>query len=275
MNSLTKLRQLMRTCCGHSVLDSSESTPFKQFANYRELLRSRGYNGPLHPLLPSGRSDALVMFVGSGPGKFEAKASETADEPTSWAYNRLVQMEYSLGGTIGWQLASSMTEAYRSLNASLPPEIDELFPRRAGHRWLRAGPKNDPVKTDMALRKAQRFFPVWHTNAVECHEGSTYTTTDTQKAIGLCVDCYLKKEMRIIQPSYIFTLGKKAIPALEQVTGLSGVYLGDKRDVILPGESRARWFAWWHNPQFNAHKNDFLELMTEILKGNVPEAAHP
>ena len=190
MNSLTKLRQLMRTCCGHSVLDSSESNPFKQFASHRELLRSQGYDGPLHPLLPSG------------PGKFEAKASETADEPTSWAYNRLVQMEYSLGGTIGWQLASSMAEADRSLNVSLPPEINELFPRRAAHRWLRAGPKNDPVKTDMAVRKAQQFFPVWYTNAVKCHEGPTYTTKNTQEVMGLCVDCYLKEEMRIIQPSY-------------------------------------------------------------------------
>ena len=93
--------------------------------------------------------------------------------------------------------------------------------------------------------------------------------------MGLCVDCYLKEEMRIIQPSYFFTLGKKAIPALEQVTGLSAVDLGDYRDVILPGGSRARWFAWWHNPQFNVHKNDFLKRMTEILKGNVPEAALP
>ena len=264
MNSLTKLRQLMRTCCGHSVLDSSESSPFKQFANYRELLRSQGYDGPLHPLLPSGRSNALVMFVGSGPGKFEMKASETVNEPTSWAYNRLVQMEYSLGGRIGWQLASGMAEAYRSLNVSLPPEIAELFPR------FTTGPKNDPARTDMAVRKAQQYFPAWYTNAVKCHEGSTYTTTDTQEAMGLCVDCYLKEEMRIIQPSYVFTLGKKAIPALEQVTGLSDVYLGDRRDVILPGGSTARWFAWWHNPQFNAHKNDFLELMTEILKVNVP-----
>ena len=257
----------MKVCCGHSVqLDSSESNSFKQFASHRELLRSQGYDAPLHPLLPSGKSNALVMFVGSGPGKFKAKASKTADDPPSWAYGRLVQMEYSLGGRIGWQLASSMAEAYRILGISLPAEIDELLPR------FTTGPTNDPVKTDVAIRRAQQFFPAWHTNAVKCHEGTTYTTTATQKAMGLCVDCYLKEEMRIIQPSYVFTLGKKAISALEQVTGLSDIELGDDRDVILPGGSRARWFAWWHNPQFNAHKNDFLERMTEILKGNVPEA---
>ena len=257
----------MRSCCGQSGFASSMSDPFKKFASHRELLSSQGYDAPLHPLLPSGKSTALTMFVGSGPGKFEPKPSETATEPDSWTYNRLVQMEYSLGGAIGWQLASSMAEAYRSLNLFLPPEIAKLFPK------FMMGPKRDSLKTDTAIRKAQQFFPAWHTNAVKCHAGPTYTTPDTQKAMEHCVNCYLKEEIRIIQPPYIFTLGKKAIPALEQVTGLSGTNLGDVRDVILPDGSRARWFAWWHNPRFNAHKNEFIKRLTGIFEANVPKTS--
>ena len=263
---IRELRVMMTTCCGHSQLSSSISNPFAKFACHRKLVRCQGYDGPLHPLLPSGKSTALIMFVGSGPGRFEAKSSETAPEPDSWTYNRLVQMEYSLGGQIGWQLASSMAEAYRSLNLRLPPEIAELFPR------FMTGPRKDPLKTDTAIRKAQQFFPAWHTNAVKCHEGPTYTTQDTQKAMERCVNRYLKEEIRIIQPPYVFTLGKKTIPALEQVTGLYGTNLGDVRDVILPGGFGTRWFAWWHNPQFNAHKNEFIQHLTEIFENNVPRA---
>ena len=265
LRQIQDARATMRTCCGQSGLAPSMSNPFKKFASHRALLRFHGYDAPLHPLLPSGSPSAIIMFVGSGPGKFEAKSSDNASEPDSWAYNRLVQMEYSLGGQIGWQLASSMAEAYRSLNLCLPPDIAELFPR------YMKGPRKNPLKTDTAIRKAHQFFPAWHTNAVKCHEGPTYTTSDTQKAIEHCANRYLKEELRIIQPPYIFTLGKKAIPALEQVTGLSGVDLGDVRDVNLPGGSRAQWYAWWHNPQFDRHKDDFIGCLADIFTRNVQE----
>jgi len=249
-------------CCGQSLTGSSDANPFTTFANHRELLRSQGYDGPLQPLSPSGQPNALLMFVGSGPGQFERKKSARDHEPASWRYNRLVRMEYSLGGRIGWQLASCMAEVYRSLEMPLPDEIQRYFPR------FKTGPRDDPELTDTAVRTAQKFFPAWYTNAVKCHEGSTYTSADTRAAMNQCVDCYLKEEIRLIKPRYVFTLGKKAIPALQQLTGISHIDLGDMREVEFSGH-RANWFAWWHNPQFNAHKTEFVQELRRIFRSDL------